>query len=242
MACRPSACGSRPAAAACPRIASMARADVVVGTGDHPHPAVAELAGTAPGGRTRAADPDRQRGALRRLGLHRDGVDVERLAALLDAFVAPAGPQQPDRLVHLAAAAGVVVAERAVLGLLPTDTDAEAHPAARQRVQCADLLGDEHRLALGQHEDLGRQRDPLRHRGDVPQRHERLQDRHLRRIDRRLAGLRGVAHDDVVEHRHVVVADRLDGPSQLEDLGRALPVGDARELDGDEQAPLPRVG
>ena len=65
------------------------------------HPAVAELAGPAQRGGTGAADPDRERRALWRLGLHGDGVGVERLALLLDALVAPAGPQQPDRLVHL---------------------------------------------------------------------------------------------------------------------------------------------
>ena len=46
------------------------------------------------------------------------------------------------------AASGEVLAERLVLGLLPADADAEPHPAARQRVERADLLGDEHRLAL----------------------------------------------------------------------------------------------
>ena len=105
------------------------RPDVVVGAGDHAHPPVAELAGAAQRRRPAAADPDRQRRALRRLRLHGDGVGVERLALLLDALVAPARPQQPDRLVHLAPAAGEVLAERGVLGLLPADADAEAHAA-----------------------------------------------------------------------------------------------------------------
>ena len=58
----------------------------------------------------------------------------------LDALVAPARPQQLDRLVHAGAPVAEVLAERLVLGLLPADADAEAHPAARQRVERATCL------------------------------------------------------------------------------------------------------
>ena len=210
----------------------------LVVAGGRAHPPVAELARPAQRGGRRPSDPDGQARPLRRLRLHGDGVGVEAGALALDALVAPARTEQADGLVHARATVGEVLAKGVVLGLLPAHADAEADPSARQGVERAHLLGHEHGLPLREHEDLGGQADPLGHGGDVAERHERLQDGHLRRVDRRATGLRGVAHHHVVKHGQVVVADGFDRPRQFDHPGRTLSIRHARKLDGDLHAAI----
>src|SRR4051812_15206677 len=102
---------------------------LVLAAGDHAHPTVAQFANAAEGGRPAAPDPDRQPGALRWLGLHGDRLGPEAATRLVDAVVAPAGPQERDHLVHVPAPFLEVLAQGFVLGGLPADADAEAHPA-----------------------------------------------------------------------------------------------------------------
>ena len=68
----------------------------------------------------------------------------------------------------------------------PTPTPRRSRPAesvSRVLTCLATRIG----LALRQHQHLGRQRHPLGDGGDEAQRHQRLEDRHLRRVHRRRA-------------------------------------------------------
>ncbi len=58
---------------------------------------------------------------------------------------------------------------------VPADSDAEDHPAVAEPVQGGDLLGEQDRITLGQHQDAGRQPQDRRSGGDGGQRHERLE-------------------------------------------------------------------
>src|SRR6185503_4398769 len=110
----------------------------VVGIGDATgQPAVAEAPDAAQRGLGVAADPDRQRAALRRLGLHGHRHRAVGLAGEVHARLAPVGPQQLDRLVHAGAARVEILAHRLVLGFLPADADTQAHAATGERVERA---------------------------------------------------------------------------------------------------------
>jgi hypothetical protein len=88
-------------------------------------------------------------------------------------------------------------------------------------------------VALRQHEHLGAEayaRGDGRH---VREHHQRLEDRHLRRIRAGRPAFHRVAHHDVVEHVDVVVADLLEGPSQLHHALGPFAIRDAREFDGE---------
>ena len=178
------------------------------------------------------ADPDRQAAALRRLRLHRHRHRRVVRARQVDLGVGPVRSQEPDRLVHPRPAVAERLAERLVLRLLPAHPDPEPHPPARERVERAHLLGHQGRLPLRQDQHLGAERHPRGDRGHVGERHQGLEDRHLRVVGAALAPRDRHAHHHVIEDVDVVVADALDRAGQRGDRGRALPVGHARELDG----------
>ena len=146
------------------------------------------------------------------------------LALVVDRCFAPGEAQQVDRLVHHLAAAVEIHPQRLVFGLLPADADAQSDAPAGERVECRDLLGDERRLTLGQHEHLGAEPDALGHGGDVAERDQRLEDRHVGRVRPRLAAFERVAHHDVIEDVDLVVADPLDRTGQLGDALRTVAV------------------
>src|SRR5581483_357055 len=149
-----------------------------------------------------------------------------------DQGVAPVGAQEADRLVHSRPARPEWLAQRLVLRLLPAHPDAQAHAAAGQRVERAHLLGHQGRLALGQHQDLGAEGHAGGDRGHVGERHERLEDRHVRVVRTLRPARDRHAHHDVVEDVDVIVADFLDGARQSRHRGRALAIGHAGKLDG----------
>ena len=156
---------------------------------------------------------------------------MEPDALVVDALVAPAGPQQIDGVVHGLAPTVVGLSERRVLGFLPAHADTEPHPATRERVERADLLGHQHRLALREDEDFGRHGDAVGDGGDETEGDQRLQDRHLGRVDGRRPGRGLVAHHDVIEDGDVVVAGLLDPPGEGPDALRTFTTDDTRELD-----------
>jgi hypothetical protein len=92
-------------------------------------------------------------------------------------------------------------------------------------------------LPLREHQHFGGQADSLGDRRNERERHESLEDRHLRRVDRRRSIVGFVTHDHVIEHRNIVVADGLDGVRELGDLGGAFAVRNARKVDGDLHDP-----
>ena len=152
-------------------------------------------------------------------------------ARVVDPFVAPVGAQHLDGFVHALAPVVEGLFQRVVLGLLPSDPHAEPHAPAGQRVERRHLLGHEDRLALREHEHLGAETDTGGGRSHEAQGHERFHDRHLGRIDGRLARLGGKSHDDVVEHVELVVPDLLDALREPHDAGAAFPVRDTWKFD-----------
>jgi hypothetical protein len=128
------------------RVEDLARALRVADAATQP--AVTQLPDAPVGGLRVAAYPDGQLSALRRLGLHRHGGDGVVLAGEVDLRVAPARAQQPDRLVHPGTARVEALAERLVLGLLPSHADAEPDTAGGERVEGTDLLRHQRGLSL----------------------------------------------------------------------------------------------
>jgi len=162
------------------------------------------------------------------------------LALEVDPLVAPAGPDQRDGLVRAPAAILEPLAKRLELGRLPADTDAEPRPAAGQRVERAELLRHQHRLALRQHQDLGAKADPMRDGGHVGQRRHGFEDGHPWRVEGFLAAVDVVAHHDMVEDIELVVADILDALRQARDVRRTFAIGDAGKFDGQFHVLVPQ--
>jgi hypothetical protein len=148
----------------------------------------------------------------------------------LDRFLGPVGPQQGDRLVQHPASLAEGRTQGLVLAFLPADSDPEADTADGQRIQGADLLGDERRLSLGENQHFDAQADPLRHGADEAERHQWLEDGHLGRIGPGEASLHRMTHDDVIEEIDLVEADRLRGTGDLRDRRGPLAVDDVRKL------------
>ena len=150
------------------------------------------------------------------------------------------GPEQADGLVHSRASRLEALAERVVFRFLPAHADTEAHPSARQGVERADLLGDEGRLALWQHQHLGTEGDTRGDGGHVGERRQGLENRHRGIVRAGGPPLHGDAHHHMVEDVDVIEADPLDGGGEAADRSRPFAVTDARELDGQFQGCLLR--
>ena len=209
-------------------VATAAR-DCGIGDG-RGQPAVAPLGHALERGLDVAADPDRQVASLRRLRLHRHGHRRIVIAVEGDVVVTPIAAEHVDGLVHAPAAIVEALFQGVVFGFLPANADAKPHPAARKGVKRADLLCHQHRLALRQHQHLGAKADAPGGGGDVGERHQRFQNRHLRRIHGRFPAVGGEAHDDVIEHVELVEADVLDGLGETQHRLAALAIGHARKL------------
>ena len=204
-------------------------------------PAVPEPADPAVRDLGVAADPDRQAPALWRLRLHGHGHRGVVRPDRAHLCVTPVGPEQADGLVHARASRLEALAERVVLRFLPAHSDPQAHPSARKGVERADLLGDEGRLALRQHQHFGAEGDARGHGGHVGERRQGLENRHRGIVWAGRPPLHGDAHHHVVEDVDVIVADPLDGGGEAADRGRPFAVADARELDGELQGCLLRT-
>ena len=202
-------------------------------------PAVPEPADPAVRDLGVAADPDRQATALWRLRLHGHGHRGVVRADGAHLRVTPVGPEQADGLVHARASGLEALAERVVLRFLPAHSDPQSHPPARQGVESADLLGDEGRLALRQHQHFGAEGDTRGDGRQVGERRQGLEDRHRGIVRAGGPPLHGDAHHHMVEDVDVIVADTVDGGGEAADRGRPFSVADARELDGKLQRGSP---
>ena len=88
------------------------------------------------------------------------------------------GEQRHRRVQHFvgsATAFGLVHATRLELGAVPAGADPVDVAVAREVVQRGDLLRQHRRLPGRQDEDRRAELDPLGHRGDVRQRHQRVE-------------------------------------------------------------------
>ena len=99
------------------------------------------------------------------------------VAAALEAVLvgAPHAAHRLERLVEQLVAPLEVDAERAVLAAQVAGRDREREAPTGQRVDGRRRLGHEERVAVGQHDDVRDQPDPLGHRGDEGQRGERVE-------------------------------------------------------------------
>ena len=93
--------------------------------------------------------------------------------------LAPQRPHGGDPVVGASAALGEGDADGVELLLQPAHPHTQLHPAARQVVEGGDLLGQDHRVALGLDQDPGGQVDGGRGRGQVGQPHQRVRDRRV---------------------------------------------------------------
>ena len=122
----------------------------------------------------------------------------------------------------------------------PTPTPSRIR-SARKGVERADLLGDEGRLALRQHQHFGAEGDARGDGGHVGERRQGLENRHRGIVRAGGPPLHGDAHHHMVEDVDVIVADTLDGGGEPADRGRPFAIADARELDGELQGCLLRT-
>jgi hypothetical protein len=144
------------------------------GVRSQPYQAVGR-AGAAVGGRRFAADHDRRMRALDRARpldhvRERDEAPLELRRRLV-----PQRAHGGNVLIGARAAVGQRRAERAQFGLEIADAEADDQSALAEHVDRRQLLGEQDRLALRQHDHPDREPHALRHGGEVRQRDDRLQ-------------------------------------------------------------------
>ena len=101
----------------------------------HADPAVAGSRGAPQRGPALAADQDRRPRLLERLGLERNGVEVEELPVVRHLGLGPQPLAHLDRLVDTPASRREVEADRPPLLLEPAGADPELDPPTRQEVE-----------------------------------------------------------------------------------------------------------
>jgi hypothetical protein len=163
---------------------------------------VAAQAGPPGRRQARPADVHRKRGGAVRLGEATQVMEGEVLAGEADPLLA-AGPQQAkhiDRLVGAAAARGELDPDRLRLaGQHSQPHGQQPHPPRGQHVDRGELLGQHNRMAVGQQQHAGAQRDPFGLGRDEAQAFQRVGDRQVSgELDR--AGLCARIQDDVLGH------------------------------------------
>ena len=115
------------------------------------------------------------------------------------------------------------------LGLVPADPDAGDDPAAAQRVERRELLGEDDRVALRDDDDARPEPDPRMARADPGERQDRFVDAAV------LAGVR-VRDEDVIGRPDRRPAEPLgDVGGGLDALGRRT-VGEVRETQAEIHA------
>jgi hypothetical protein len=197
-------------------------------------PAVGVAGGAQEGALAAPADDHRQR-ALDRARVGVDALEVDVLAVERGRLVLPEAAHGGQVLVRACPAALHRDADRGHLGLEVGDPDAEDQPPAGEDVEAGDLLGQHQRVALRQDDHAGAEQDALGVRGDVRERHERVEHR-LLGLHRRRIGTRARQHH-VLAGPEGVVAEPL---GQLGHLGRRLRLGagvvvDREQADGGRQ-------
>ncbi len=117
---------------------------------------VALLGDAADGGLAAGAHPDRRVRALRRRRLDHDIVERPVLAAMRERRIgSPGFDHHLEAFVEARAGLVHVDAETAKLVVAIAAADAEIEPAAREKVEGRRLLGEQHRVVPGQHDDRG---------------------------------------------------------------------------------------
>src|SRR5204863_8085392 len=100
-----------------------------------------------------STDPDRD--LVRGLREHADLVEVIVVAGEVDGIVTPAGAQQVDDLVGAAAAIVERLPEGFELARRPAHADAQCEPAATQRVEAGERVGQLEDAVARRDQDTG---------------------------------------------------------------------------------------
>ena len=177
------------------------------------HPSVAQLGGAADGRAGVAADPDGRMGFLHRLGVEPGARQLVILALELRLFLGPKLFEQADVLVgHRASLREGVQPQGLELLFHPADPCPQDNPTPREHVQGGQDLGGEHRVAVGEDEDVGAQPQPLGAAGQKVEHRQRLVVGLLRVEGGHAVGGIGVERLNAARH-HDVVADphRVEG-------------------------------
>ena len=137
---------------------------------------VPEAGDATEGGGTGASDPEWRIGLLARLRKAADIVEAEELTGVLGAFVGPAALHGPERLV--APRPPTLEGDTEDLDLLaqPAHARADDDAAAREVIEGGQGLGEDHGVAVREHEDGGAEAHPLRDGGDEGERGQRLEE------------------------------------------------------------------
>ena len=135
--------------------------------------AIAVTGGAADRGWGDAADPHRN-GVAWRVGELADALDAVELAGEIDQGFKPQLAHEADLFVEDLEARGIVDVQRLELDRVGAGADAEDQATTAEHGDLRGLLGDERRLALGEDEDAGGQRDARGEGGHVGEQGKRL--------------------------------------------------------------------
>ena len=205
--------------------------------------AVGEAPGAPKGRLGGAADQDRQ-DVLD--GSRPEGEVLERVEPAMERLgrARPQVAPEPDRLVEVRAAHVETVGHRQVpeLGRVPADADPGRDPAATQRVERGQLLGEQDRVPLRDHDHARAEADAGMPAGEPGQGQDRL-------VDAPVLGLGGVGHDDVIGRPDRRPAEPLGDaprrhrvPRPTSRHGSWAGTGRSPSLDGSGAGAAPRRG
>ena len=113
-----------------------------------------------------------------------DTVQPVEAAVEVDERLCPQQAHDVDLLFQQRGAISEIDPEPLVLGGVPTDTDGEPDASTAEQVDRRDLLGDQRRLALRQHQHAGDEVHSGGERGEMAEQHEDLVERVLGRVRR----------------------------------------------------------
>ena len=123
------------------------------------------------------------------------------------------GPQRLhdlDLLLRAAAAVAEILVEADELDRVPADPDAKTEASAAQHVERGSLLGDEHRLALGEDQHLGRELDVPGTAGEKAEQHKRVMEEIGRCVAiTPIGATRDIDAEHVVGCSQILIADLL---------------------------------
>src|SRR6266545_1253834 len=217
------------------------RADRRVQAGQVGHaaadPAVRQPAGAPPGAGDVAAEQQRRVGTLHRLGVEAGRRDLVEAAVELDHVLGPQGPQRRDELLGPRAALLHGNPDRLELLAHPAEAEAHVEPAARDRVERGELLGEQGGREERQVRDREAEADPAGLPGEVGQRDDRVVDA---AVDGRAgARVRPCRDEQALEGPDRPVAELLGAAHQPHlVLGRRPRAGDGN-AEAPQHAPTP---
>src|SRR5699024_7216951 len=100
---------------------------------------------------------------------------TEESALMAQIITAPDGPDDRQRLLEAASTLIRINTQGPKLAAEITRTSGEGETTTREHIESRTRLGDQKRVPIRQHDDVGQQPQPLRRRRNQTQRSERIQ-------------------------------------------------------------------